>query len=40
MAAFVGFDPLKSHRPQIVRFASLCVAVFGASLLAYSRLGA
>lgn len=39
MAAFVGFDPLRSHRAQIVRFASVCVVLFGASLIALARLG-
>jgi len=38
MAAFVGFDPVKTHRPQIVRLVSLCVLVLGASLIAYLRL--
>jgi hypothetical protein len=40
MAAFVGFDPLKSHRSHILRFASLGVALLGASLIAFARLSA
>ena len=39
MAAFVGFDPVKSHKPEIVRFASFCVAVVGACVLAVTRRG-
>ncbi len=35
MAAFVGFDPVKSHRPQIVRLVSLCVVLVAAALLVY-----
>lgn len=38
MACFVGFAPLKSHRKEIVRAASLCVAFAGSlALLGYSR---
>ena len=40
MAAFVGFDPVKSHKPEIVRFASFCVAVIGACVCAAMRRGA
>jgi len=39
MAAFVGFDPLKSHRPQILRLASLSVFVV-AALVVFGRFGA
>ncbi|MGO9743041.1 MAG: hypothetical protein ACLPN5_16320 [Roseiarcus sp.] len=37
MAAFVGFDPVKSHRAQIVRLVSLCVVVVAAALIAYTH---
>ena len=37
MAAFIGFDPLKSHRAEIVRVAALGVALIGASLIAFAR---
>ena len=40
MAAFVGFDPFKSHRPQILRLAALGVALIGASMIAFARFGA
>jgi hypothetical protein len=38
--AFVGFDPLKTHRPQIAQFASVCVALLAASLIVFARHGA
>ncbi len=38
MACFVGFDPLKSHRREIARVASLCIALGGSlALIGYSR---
>jgi hypothetical protein len=39
MAAFVGFDPFKSHRPQMLRLASLSLVVV-ASLVVLGRFGA
>ena len=38
--AFVGFDPLKSHRPQIVQAVSYCVVLLAASLVLFARHGA
>ena len=40
MGGFVGFDPLKSHRAQILRIASVCVAIAAASLVAMARRAA
>jgi hypothetical protein len=37
--AFVGFDPLRSHRAEIVRLASLGFALLAASLVAFARSG-
>jgi hypothetical protein len=37
--AFVGFDPLKTHRPQMLQFASVCVALIAASLVVLTRHG-
>ena len=40
MAAFVGFNPVKTHRSQIVRIMSVCAVILAAGLVAYSRLSA
>ena len=37
MAAFVGFDPFKSHRPQIIQLVSVCVVILAAGLVAFSH---
>ena len=38
--AFVGFDPLKTHRRQFTQVASFCVALLTASMIAFARHGA
>jgi len=40
MAAFVGFDPLKSHRPQILRLAASLSILLVVSLVVFGRYGA
>jgi hypothetical protein len=40
MAAFVGFDPVKSHGPQILRLVAFGVVLIGASMIAFARFSA